>query len=121
MAHSPLNNLKENEGIAALVFLIFCTALALKFTPNVGTSNLAPAVSRAAAPWIFGPFQVLLLYLPPRLGVIAIPTLIVAGLAGLPWFAKHLGDAWGKGIFSVLWGFVLILLLWYAATELWWV
>ncbi|WP_407308481.1 hypothetical protein [Desulfosporosinus sp. SB140] len=121
MAHSPMNDLKENEGIAALIFLIVCTVLALKFTPNVGTSNLAPAVSHAAAPWIFGPLQVLLLYLPPWLGVLVVPAFIIMGFAGLPWLAKYFGDKWGRGIFSVLFGLVAILLLWYTVKELWWV
>lgn len=120
MARLPIKNLKDNEGIAALVFLIVCTVLAFKFTPSVGTSNLAPAVPHAAAPWIFGPFQVLLLYLPPWLGVLAAPVLIITGLAGVPWFANYLGDKWGRGIFIVLFGLVIVLLLWYMVKELWW-
>lgn len=120
MARSPINQLKETEGIAALVFLIVCIVLAVEFTPSVGTSNLAPAVSHAAAPWIFGPFQVLLLYLPPWLGVLVTPLLIIFGLAGVPWFTKYYGDKWGKGIFSALYGLVIMLLLWYIVKELWW-
>ncbi|MDP4128510.1 MAG: hypothetical protein Q8912_16465 [Bacillota bacterium] len=120
MARSPINHLKENEGVAALVFLIICTALAISFTPSVGTSNLAPAVPHAVAPWIFGPFQVLLLYFPPWFGVLVVPVLIITGLAGVPWFAHYLGDKWGKGIFISIFGFVIILLLWYTVKELWW-
>jgi hypothetical protein len=120
MARSPINDLKENEGIAALAFLIVCAALALKFTPSVGTSNLAPAVSHAVAPWIFGPFQVLLLYLPPWFGVLVLPILIITGLAGVPWFAHYFGDKWGRGIFIALFGLVMALLLGYIVMELWW-
>jgi hypothetical protein len=121
MARSPINHLKEIEAIAALVFVIVCSGLAYKFSPSVGTSNLAPAVSHAVAPWIFGPFQVLLLYLPPWLGVLVFPLLILTGVAGIPWFAHSFGDKWGKGIFIGFFGFIIILLLLYSAKELWWV
>ncbi|WP_088187221.1 hypothetical protein [Desulfosporosinus sp. FKA] len=120
MARSPINNLKENEGIAALIFLILCTLLAFKISPGVGTSNLAPAVPHATAPWIFGPFQVLLLYLPPWLGALAVPALIIIGLAGVPWAAHYWGDKWGRRIFNVLFSLVLILLFWFMVKELWW-
>ncbi|WP_242833067.1 hypothetical protein [Desulfosporosinus acidiphilus] len=120
MARSPLNDLKESEGIAALIFLILCTLLAFIISPKVGTSNLAPAVSHATAPWIFGPFQVLLLYLPPWLGALAVPALIIFGVAGVPWAAHYWGDKWGRGIFSVLFSSVLILLFWFMVKELWW-
>ncbi|MGC7873613.1 hypothetical protein ACPUYX_19135 [Desulfosporosinus sp. SYSU MS00001] len=120
MARSPINQLKDNEGIAALIFLILCTLLAFKVSPGVGTSNLAPAVSHAAAPWIFGPFQILLLYLPPWLGALLVPALILVGLVAVPWIAHYWGDTWGRGIFSALFSLVLVLLFWFMVKELWW-
>ena len=120
MARSPIKYLKEKEGIAALFFLVICTALALTFPPSVGTSNQAPAAAHAVAPWIFGPFQMLLLYLPPWLGALMVPIIILAGLAGLPWLVDYLGVKWGSGIFITLIGFVLVLLLWFRVKELWW-
>ena len=119
MSRSPINRLKDNEGIAALVFLIAWLVLAYIVKPGVGTSGSAPAVAQAAAPWIFGPFQVLLLYLPPWLGVLVLPVLLLLGLAGLPWLAEGLGEKWGRGIFSTLFGVVVILLVWYGVTEFW--
>ncbi|OLN32796.1 hypothetical protein [Desulfosporosinus metallidurans] len=121
MARSPIRHLKEKEGIATLFFLVVCTALALEFTPSVGTSNLAPAVTHAVAPWIFGPFQVLLLYLPPWLGALIVPILIISGFSGLPWLVDYIGIKWGQMIFSTLFGFVLLLLLWFMVKELWWI
>lgn len=121
MTRSPMKDLKQNEGIAALVFLIVCTVLALVRTPSVGTGNLAPAVAHAVAPWIFGPFQVLLLYLPPWLGALVVPLLLIIGFAGVPWLAHFWGDKWARGLFSTLFGLVLTLLIWYMVRELWWV
>jgi len=120
MARSPIQKLKEKEGIASLFFLVVCTALALKFPPEVGTSNQAPAVTHAVAPWIFGPFQILLLYLPPWIGALMVPMLIVTGLAGLPWLVDYLGAKWGRGIFTILFSFVVFLLLWFMVKEVWW-
>ena len=121
MARSSIKHLKEKEGIATLFFLVVCTALALEFTPSVGTSNLASAVTHAVAPWIFGPFQVLLLYFPPWLGALIVPILIIVGLSGLPWLVEYIGAKWGQMIFGTLFGFVLLLLLWFMVKELWWI
>lgn len=120
MARSPLKHLIEKEGIAALFFLVFCAALALKFPAGVGTSNQAPAVAHAVAPWIFGPFQVLLLYLPPWLGALVLPLIFIAGLAGLPWLVDLWGVKSGQRIFILLSGMVIVLMLWYMVKELWW-
>lgn len=120
MASSPIQKLKEKEGIASLFFLVFCTALALKFSPGVGTSDLAPAVTHAVAPWIFGPFQILLLHLSPWIGALMVPIIIVTGLAGLPWLVDYLGVKWGRGIFTTLFSFVVFLLLWFMVKEVWW-
>lgn len=120
MARLPLKHLTEKEGIAIIFFLAFCLGLALMFQPSVGTSNQAPAVSHAVAPWIFGPFQILLLYLPPRVGALLIPILIIAGISGLPWLVDVLGVKWGQRIFMTLFAFVCALLLWFVVKELWW-
>lgn len=120
MARSPIQKLKEKEGIASLFFLVVCTALALKFPAQVGTSNQAPAVTHAVAPWIFGPFQILLFYLPPWIGVLIVPILIVAGLAALPWLVDYLGVKWGQGIFTIIFSLVVFLLLWFMVKEAWW-
>lgn len=120
MERSPIKHLKEKEGIAAIFFLVFCTVLSLKFPAGVGTSNQAPFVGHASAPWIFGPFQVLLLYLPPWLGVIAFPLIIIGGLAALPWIVNYWGVKRGQRIFIFLFGLVIILLIWFKIQELWW-
>jgi len=120
MSRLPIQKLKEKEGIATLFFLVVCTALALKFPPSVGTSNQAPAVTHAVAPWIFGPFQILLLYLPPWIGALIAPILIVVGLAGLPWLEDFLGAKWGRGIFTFFFSLVVFLLLCFMLKEAWW-
>ena len=120
MARSPIKHLIEKEGIAALFFVVFCTALALKFPAGVGTSNQAPTVSHAVAPWIFGPFQMLLLYLPPWLGALVFPVLLIAGLAGLPWLVDFLGVKSGQRIFVVLFGVIMVLLMWFILQEFRW-
>ena len=120
MARSPIQKLKEKEGIASLFFLVVCTTLALNFPPAVGTSNQAPAVTHAVAPWIFGPFQILLLYLPPWIGALIVPIFIVAGIASLPWLEDYLGVKLGRGIFTLLFSLVVFLLLWFMVKEAWW-
>jgi len=121
MARSPIKHLMEKEGIAAIFFVVFCTALALKFPAGVGTSNQAPLVGHAVAPWIFGPFQILLLYLPPWLGALILPIIIIAGLAGLPWLVEYWGGESGQWIFSLLAGVVIVLLIWFMVKELRWI
>ncbi|MFZ3102197.1 MAG: hypothetical protein WA131_03970 [Desulfitobacteriaceae bacterium] len=120
MARLPIKHLIEKEGIASIFFLVFCTALALKFPTGVGTSNQAPAVSYVVAPWIFGPFQILLLYLPPWLGAIVFPIILIIGLSGLPWFVDFWGVKLGQRIFIIFFGIVLVLLMWFMVKELWW-
>lgn len=120
MARSPIKHLIEKEGIASIFFVVFCTALALKFPAGVGTSNQAPSVSHAVAPWIFGPFQILLLYLPPWFGAIIFPIILIAGLSGLPWLVDFLGVKSGQRIFIILFGLVIVLLMWFMVKELWW-
>ena len=120
MARSPIKHLTEKEGIASLFFLAFCLALTLWFPASVGTSSQAPSVAHAAAPWIFGPFQILLLYLPPRIGALLVPFLIMAGVSGLPWLDNILGAKWGQRIFITFFSFVVFLLVWFLVKELWW-
>ena len=120
MARSPIKHLIEKEGIATILFLAFCTALALMFPAGVGTSNQAPTVIHAVAPWIFGPFQILLLYLPPWLGALLIPMVIVVGLTSLPWLVEHIGERWGQRIFAFLFSSIIFMLLWFMGQELWW-
>lgn len=121
MARSPIKHLIEKEGIVSILFVVFCIALALQFTASVGTSNQAPSVSHAVAPWIFGPFQILLLYLPPWIGALIFPTLIIAGLAGLPWLVGYLGEKTGERIFSISFCLVIVLLIWFVVQEIWWI
>lgn len=121
MARSPIKHLIEKEGLAAIFFVVFCMVLALKFTASVGTSNQAPSASHAVAPWIFGPFQILLLYLPPWLGALVIPSTILVGLAGLPWLVNFWGEKSGERIFSLFFSLVLVLLIWFMVKEVWWI
>jgi len=120
MARSPIKHLIEKEGIVSIFFVVFCIVLALKFTASVGTSNQAPFASHAVAPWIFGPFQILLLYLPPWIGALVFPIIITAGLAGLPWLVDYLGEKSGERIFSIFFSLVIVLLIWYMVKEVWW-
>jgi len=120
MARSPLKHLIEKEGIASIFFLVFCMALALKFPAGVGTSNQAPSVAHAVAPWIFGPFQILLLYFPPWLGALVFPIILIIGLAGLPWLVGFWGIKSGQRIFMILGGMVIVLQIWFVVQELWW-
>jgi len=120
LAGSTIKQLIEKEGIAAILFLAFCLTLALIFPAGVGTSNQAPTVLHAVAPWIFGPFQILLLYLPAWLGALVFPMLIVVGLSGLPWLVEHWGETWGRKIFGLLFSSVIFLLIWFMVQELWW-
>lgn len=119
MSRLPIKNLKEKEGITAIFFLVFCTALALKLPVGVGTSNLAPPVGHAAAPWIFGPFQILLLYFPPWLGAIVFPLVLVAGLTSLPWLAQYRDGKAGRCMASILLSMVIVLLIWFMLKEVW--
>lgn len=121
IARSPIKYLIEKEGIASIFFLVFCTALALKFPAGVGTSNLAPSAAHAVAPWIFGPFQILLLYLPPWLGAIMFPIILIAGLSGLPWLVDFWGVKTGQRIFIILFAMVIALLMWFMVQEVWWI
>lgn len=121
MARVLLRQLLEREKIAGLIFLAFCLALALFVPPGVGTSNQAPPVSHAVAPWIFGPFQVLLLYLPPWAGTLLIPLLILWAMAGLPWAVRFLGVKWGPGVFWAGVSVVGFLLVWFVGKEFWWI
>ena len=121
MARSPIKHLMEKEGIASIFFIVLCIALALRFSASVGTSNLAPSVSHAVAPWIFGPFQILLLYLPPWIGALVFPFIMIAGLAGLPWLAGYLGEKSGERIFSLFFSLVIVLLIWFMIVEVWWI
>ena len=121
MARSPIKHLIEKEGIASIFFVIVCMVLALKFSAGVGTSNQAPSVSHAVAPWIFGPFQILLLYLPPWLGAIVLPIIVIVGLLGLPWLVDFLGVKTGQRTFVVLYAMVMVLLMWFMVKEFWWV
>ncbi|ODA40206.1 hypothetical protein [Desulfosporosinus sp. BG] len=121
MARSPIKHLIAKEGIASIFFLVFCQALALKFAAGIGTSNQAPSVEHAVAPWIFGPFQILLLYLPPWLGALLFPLIVIAGLAGLPWIADYWGVKSGQRIFMILGGTVILLLIWFMMKEFWWI
>ena len=121
MARSPIQHLIEKEGIVAIFFIVICTLLALVFTASVGTSNLAPAVSHAVAPWIFGPFQILLLYLPAWLGALVFPIIIIGGLAGFPWLVDYLGAKWGHRIFMSLMVTVMVLLICFMVKEVWWI
>lgn len=121
MSRSPIKHLIEKEGIASIFFVVFCMVLALKFTASVGTSNQAPAASHAVAPWIFGPFQILLLYFPAWIGALVFPLLIMGGVAGLPWLVQYLGEKSGERIFSVFFSFVIVLLIWFMVQEVWWI
>ncbi len=121
MARSPIKQLIEKEGIVSILFLVFWTTLALMVSASVGTSNLAPFVSHAVAPWIFGPFQMLLLYLPPWLGALVVPVIIILGLAGLPWLVDSIGVKWGQRIFGTLFLSVIVLLIWFMFQEVWWI
>jgi len=121
MARSPIKHLIEKEGIVAIFFMVFCIALAIKFTASVGTSNLAPSASHAVAPWIFGPFQMLLLYLPPWLGALVFPIIMIGVLAGLPWLVDYLGEKLGRRIFVTLIVTVVALLIWFMVQEVWWI
>lgn len=119
MERLPIKRLVEKEGIATLLFLAFCTALALKFAPGVGSSNSSPAVGHAAAPWIFGPIQILLLYLPAWFGAIFYPAILIAGIFGLPWLVARFGIKFGHSVFMTLLGSVFVLLLVFFLKEFW--
>lgn len=121
MARSPIKRLIEKEGIVSILFIVVCTALALTFSAGVGTSNLAPAVSHAVAPWIFGPFQILLLYLPLWIGALIFPIIVIVVLAGLPWLVNYLGEKSGERIFSIFFCLVIVLLIWFMVKEVWWI
>lgn len=120
MERSPIKKLVEKEGVAILIFLIFCIALALKFAPSVGSDSHAPAVGHAVAPWIFGPIQILLLYLPTWLGAIIYPVIVVTGLFGLPWLVDRFGIKFGHSVFMTLYGSALVLLMVFFLKEFWW-
>jgi hypothetical protein len=120
VVRAHINALVEKEGIAAILFIVVCLGLALIFPADVGTSNQAPAVSHAVAPWIFGPFQLLLLHLPTWLGALLFPILLVAGLAGLPWIVKYRGERWGLRLFGLLYSSVIFLVIYSWVKETWW-
>lgn len=111
MERQPIKDLIEKEVIATLLFLSVGFALALLFAPGVGTSNLAPAVEHAGAPWIFGPIQILLLYLPPWLGALIYPVIIIAGLFGFPWLVERYGVKFGQSVIILLMSSIFVLLI----------
>lgn len=111
MNRLPRQRLEDREWIAGIIFLTICFALGLFFAPQVGTSVQAPLIEKAAAPWIFGPVQILLLYFPSWFGAILFPGLIVVILISLPWIAKRFGEAAGRWIFIFLNALIIILLV----------
>lgn len=117
MNRSPLRALIEKEGIASLLYLAFSLFLAIKVVPGVGTSGQVPLVGQAAAPWIFGPVQVLLFYFPPWIAAILFPILILSPLVFLPWISGYLGEKAGRTLFAVIGVTLLVLLLGFMLKE----
>lgn len=120
MERQPIKDLIEKEEIATLLFLAGCFALALIFTPTVGSSNLAPAMEHAGAPWIFGPIQILLLYFPPWLGAIVYPVIIIAGFFSFPWLVERFGVKFSHSVFITLFSSIFILLVVFFIKEFLW-
>ncbi|HEX3015628.1 MAG TPA: hypothetical protein VHQ46_04530 [Desulfobacteria bacterium] len=120
MDRVPGRQLWQKEGIASVLFLAATIILALMLPAAVGTSPQAPAATHTIAPWIFGPIQVLLLYLPPWLGAVLLPLAAIIFLLGYPWISKAIGSAAARGLFFSLLVVSALLLLWFMVKEYWW-
>lgn len=117
MKRLPIQSLAEKEKLATLIYLAFSLFLAIKAVPGVGTSNQAPPIGQAAAPWIFGPVQVLLFYFSPWISAILFPVIILSAFISLPWINKRYGDKVTRGVIMVISGTLLILLIWFMVKE----
>lgn len=106
----PIRQLIEKEGIAALLFLAANLLLAITIQPGIGTGRKAPLVGTAAAPWIFGPVQILLYYFPPWLAALAFPLLVILVFSSLPWLSEYIGEKRSRTVFLML-GLLISLLL----------
>ncbi|CAA7600433.1 Cytochrome b/b6-like domain protein [Acididesulfobacillus acetoxydans] len=103
----------EREMLAGLVFLAALILVSALFPAAVGTGPQAPLLRHAAAPWIFGPIQVLLLYVPPLVGAWLIPGVFAAFLFLFPWLSKGRGARPALYFFAFFVGAVLVLLAMY--------
>ncbi|KLU60798.1 hypothetical protein CEB3_c27710 [Peptococcaceae bacterium CEB3] len=103
----------EREMLAGLVFLTALVLVSALFPAAVGTGPQAPLLRHAAAPWIFGPIQVLLLYVPPLVGAWLIPGVFLIFLFLFPWLSRGRGARPAFYFFVFFAGAVLVLLAMY--------
>ncbi|HZW82110.1 MAG TPA: hypothetical protein VFF14_01635 [Candidatus Deferrimicrobium sp.] len=113
-------NLFIKEVIATLIFLTCIILLSLLWQAGVGANPNTQLVEKVAAPWIFGPVQVLLIYLPAWIAGLIIPGMIILTLSCLPWVSKLLGEKVARLAFTFVIISILFLLLWFSGLEYWW-
>ena len=111
--------LRRKEIIAAILVLTLASLGAIFLPAAVGTSPQAGPLSHAVAPWLFGPVQILLLWLPPWLGAVLLPLTALMILLALPWLAKLWGELAATVIFSAMIAGVGLLLIWFLISEYW--
>ncbi|MDA8442158.1 MAG: hypothetical protein M0Z55_07260 [Peptococcaceae bacterium] len=116
----PGRKLWSKEGLVVIFSLAIGILLSLLLQAPVGTSPQAPLLAHAVAPWIFGPVQIALLYLPPWLGAVLLPLAALACLTALPWLGKLGGRRLALGSFAAVGIIIGVLLLWFMGREYWW-
>lgn len=107
----------EREMVVGLAFLTVLILFSTLFSVTVGTGPQAPLLSHAAAPWIFGPIQVLLLYLPPVEAALIFPGIFLGFLFLFPWLSRGRGNRVVPFLFALLSGVLLFLLAMYIWIE----
>lgn len=107
----------EREMFAGLVFLTALILLSALSSVTVGSGPQAPLLSHAAAPWIFGPIQVLLLYIPPVEAALILPGIFLAFLFFFPWLSRGRGTRMMPFVFAALNGILLFFLVMYSLIE----
>lgn len=120
MARVSGRELRFKELTAILIFLTLGLIIAVARPPGVGTGPQAPLLTHAAAPWIFGPIQVLLLHFPVWVGAFLFPALVLAILVSFPWLVKLTGDKAGRAVFVLLCLVLTGLTVWFMGSEYWW-
>lgn len=114
---SRIGALAELELAAIFIALSIFLLLAVLFPAPVGTSDQAQLLSHAAAPWIFGPIQVMLLYLPPIYAALLIPLLLLIFLVALPWLSIGKAAKIITFVFAFVQIAIVLMLLIYARIE----
>jgi len=125
--HGPRVSVRANlllrEGVTALVLTALVAVTAALFeTPLGDMANPGLSPNPAKAPWYFAGLQEILLHVPPLVGILAVPLVLLAFFSLIPyfkysrtspslWFISQNGktSGWISFFFSTLAAIILIL------------